>query len=58
MKKKGVIINVEEISGSGIGIYFEFPEDSCQQIGWIPKGKLVFVEQMRKTYICMAIWRR
>ena len=22
------------------GIYLEFPGDSCQQVGWIPKGKL------------------
>ena len=40
MKLKCVIINVEEISGSGIEIYFEFPGNSCQQVRWI-KAKLV-----------------
>ena len=43
--------NVDEISGiCRIGIFFEFPEDSCQEVVWIPKGRLADVELMRKIH--------
>ena len=48
-------IRIEEISSNGIGIFYEFPRDGSQQIGWIPKKNITEVDLMRNTYSNLMI---
>ena len=43
-------VYIKEISLNGIGIFYDFPGEGNQQIGWIPKNELAEVKLMRNTY--------